>query len=95
MPQSLSDIDDLASGSCDDEDCGADISLSKVMKEYVPAYDPRDEEEQAYYCAACENPGAQAPRTTACGDEYLCFWCEEWFDTIAQCGILRGPLGWI
>jgi hypothetical protein len=79
----FSDIDDLASGSCDDEDCGADISLGNVMKEYVPAYDPRDEEEQAYYCAACENP---EPSVTTLGDRYFCFWCKEWFDTTAQCG---------
>ena len=79
----LSDVDDLASGSCDDEDCGGDISLGDVMSEYVPAYDPRDHEEQAYYCAACENPELSA---TILGDRYFCFWCKEWFDTTDQCG---------
>ena len=79
----LSDIDDLASGSCDNEDCGADISLDDVMKEYVPAYDPKDEEEEAYYCAACEN---SEPSATILGDRYFCFWCKEWFDTTALCG---------
>jgi hypothetical protein len=77
-----SDIEDLASGSCEDEDCGADITLGDVMGEYVPHYDPRDEQEAAYYCAACEHP---EPSATILGEAYFCFWCKEWFDATSQC----------
>jgi hypothetical protein len=77
-----SDIDDLASGSCEDEVCGAEISLSDVMNKYVPSYDPKDEEEEAYYCAACEHPERSA---TILGGRYFCFWCKDWFETTDQC----------
>ena len=84
-----SNIDDLASGLCEDEDCGSEISLSDVMGVYVPSYDPRDEEEKAYYCAACEHP---EPSATILGDRYFCFWCKEWFDATDQCEYCGGHL---
>jgi len=80
--KNMSDIDDIASGFCEDEECGADITLGDVMKEYVPSHDPKDEEEQAYYCAACEHPEHSA---TILGDKHFCFWCKEWFDFPEPC----------
>lgn len=80
--KNMSDIDDMASGFCEDEECGADITLDDVMGKYVPHHDPKDQEEQAYYCAACEHPEQSA---TILGDKYFCFWCKEWFDTTDQC----------
>ena len=85
----LSDIDDMASGLCEDEACGVDITLGDVMQEYVPPHDPKDEEEGAYYCAACEHPKQSA---TILGDRYFCFWCQEWFDSAEQCAFCGDEL---
>ena len=79
----LSDIDDVGSGSCEDETCGVEITLDDVMQEYVPPYDTKDENPASYYCAACEHPEQSA---TILGDRYFCFWCHEWFDCTEQCG---------
>lgn len=76
------DIDDMASASCQNEDCNADISLDAAMEEYVPSYDPRDQEVAVYYCASCEYPEESA---TILGDRYFCFWCKQWFDGVEQC----------
>ena len=78
----MSDIDDLASGSCVDEECGAKITLAHVMEEYVPRYNPKDEDEEAYYCSACEHADQSA---TILGGRYFCFWCKVWFDCTEQC----------
>ena len=79
----MSDIDDTASGICENEECGNAIDLEYIMKQYVPRHDPRDgDREQAYYCAACENTEQSA---TILGDNFFCFSCKEWFDTIDQC----------
>lgn len=78
----MTDIDDIASAFCKNKDCETDITLDDVMGKYVPSHDPKDEEEQAYYCAACEHYEKSA---TVLGDRYFCFWCKEWFDTTDQC----------
>lgn len=88
--KNLSDIDDLASGVCENEECEADITLYDVMKKYVPSYDPRDgDEEQAYYCASCEHPNHSA---TILGDKHFCFSCKEWFDFPEQCNFCGAHL---
>lgn len=78
-----SDIEDMASASCQNETCEADIALTDVMKKYVPSHDPRDEEEQAYFCGSCEHSEESA---TILDDRHFCFWCKNWFDTTEQCG---------
>lgn len=78
----LSDIDDMASASCDNDSCGAGITLADVMGEYIPPHDPRDEERQSYYCASCQHPEDSA---TILSGGYFCFWCMQWFDVVEQC----------
>lgn len=89
--QNLTDVDDLAEGVCENEECGYEITLDDVMKEYVPSYDPRDgEEEQVYYCASCEHYEHSA--TILGNGRHFCFWCKEWFDFPEQCNYCGGHL---
>lgn len=76
------DIEDIVSATCENDDCEADIALSDVMEEYVPSYDSRDEEEQSFYCASCEHPEESA---TIVGGRYFCFCCKQWFASVERC----------
>lgn len=77
------DIDDLATAFCGNEDCESEITLADVMEKYAPTYDPRDGGESPLsYCASCEHP---EETVIPLGDGHFCFWCREWFERVEQC----------
>jgi hypothetical protein len=77
------EIDDLASAICDNEECNSEISLADVVKKYGSSHNPADGEESPLaYCAACEHPEESV---IPLGDRYYCLWCNQWYDKVENC----------
>lgn len=75
-------VEDMGEGTC--ENCEREIDLGYLLDQYVPAYNPKDEEPDTAYCSICERTDAET--VVPCGDRYLCLSCLSTADWVGHCG---------
>jgi hypothetical protein len=75
-------VEDMGDGTC--ENCNREIDLDYLLEQYVPHYDPKDEEPDTAYCSECER--TEAETVIPFGNGYLCLSCQTEFDRVGHCG---------